>query len=119
MNELGALLSILPYALSVALLAALLHRLAAWSEGPSLADLVSGPRDLPWPRGVQEEEPVRWDVQRLRPSSPGSVSRGGSRRPSCATTGPVSDVTPRMLTRDLRRPPSRPRLTRLASQMGR
>lgn len=70
MNELGALLSILPYALSVALLAALLHRLAAWSEGPSLADLVSGPRDLPWPRGVQEEEPVRWDVQRLRRRAP-------------------------------------------------
>jgi hypothetical protein len=70
MNELGALLPILPYALSVALLAALLHRLAAWSEGPSLADLVSGPRDLPWPRGVQEEEPVRWDVQRLRRPAP-------------------------------------------------
>ena len=66
MNELGALLPILPYALSVALLAALLHRLAAWNDGPSLADLVSGPRDLPWPQGVQEEEPVRWDVQRLR-----------------------------------------------------
>ena len=70
MNELGALLPIFPYALSVALLAALVHRLAAWSDGPSIADLVSGPRDLPWPRGVQEEEPVRWDVQRLRRRAP-------------------------------------------------
>ena len=66
MNELGALLPILPYAISIALLAALLHRLARWSDGPSLAGLVGGHWDFPWPRGVQEEEPVRWDVQRLR-----------------------------------------------------
>jgi hypothetical protein len=25
--------------------------------------------DLEWPRGVQEEEPVRWHVDRLRPRS--------------------------------------------------
>ena len=66
MNELASLLPIVPYAALAALLVALLRRLAAWNEGPSLAALVGGPRDLPWPRGVQEEEPVRWDVQRLR-----------------------------------------------------
>jgi hypothetical protein len=67
MNELASLLPILPYALSVALLAALLHRLAEWTDGPSLASLVGGPRDLTWPRGVQEEEPIRWHIEALRP----------------------------------------------------
>ena len=66
MNELASLLPIVPYAVAVAILALLLRRLAAWNEGPSLAALVGGSRDLPWPRGVQEEEPVRWDLQRLR-----------------------------------------------------
>jgi len=28
--------------------------------------------DLDWPRGVQEEEPVRWHVERLRRHSPSS-----------------------------------------------
>ena len=26
--------------------------------------------DLAWPRGVQEEEPVRWHTERLHPRSP-------------------------------------------------
>jgi hypothetical protein len=46
----------------------LVLRLAArWSGGTSVAEAFGGGyRDAPWPRGVQEEEPVRWDVQRLR-----------------------------------------------------
>jgi hypothetical protein len=97
MNELGALLPILPYALSVALLAALLHRLAKWSDGPSLAGLVGGHWDLPWPRGVQEEEPVRWNIERLRVGGerqgqvPGStLSAGASASPSARR--PTSSV---------------------------
>ena len=37
-------------------------------EGPSLADVLAVPLDPPWPRGVQEEEPMRWHVEALRPS---------------------------------------------------
>jgi hypothetical protein len=37
-------------------------------EGPSLADVLAIPSDPPWPRGVQEEEPVRWHVEALRPA---------------------------------------------------
>jgi hypothetical protein len=46
----------------------LVLRLAArWSGGTSVAEAFGGGyRDPPWPRGVQEEEPVRWDAQRLR-----------------------------------------------------
>ena len=67
MNELAPLLPIVPYALAIVLLVALLRRLAAWNEGPSLAALVGAQPELPWPRGVQEEEPVRWHVEAIRP----------------------------------------------------
>ena len=67
MNELASLLPTLPFVLGVALVAALLRRLAAWSEGPTLTSLVGGHRDLPWPPGVQEEDPVRWRIEALRP----------------------------------------------------
>jgi hypothetical protein len=55
-------------AASIALVAApaiLLSRLLAGSEGPSLTDLLAIPVDPPWPRGVQEEEPLPWRVERL------------------------------------------------------
>ena len=35
-------------------------------EGGSLADLFRYPINPPLPRGIQEEEPVRWHVERLR-----------------------------------------------------
>ena len=35
-------------------------------EGGSLAVLFRYPVDPPLPRGMQEEEPVRWHVERLR-----------------------------------------------------
>ena len=46
----------------------LVLRLAArWNGGTSVADTFGGGYlEEPWPRGVQEEEPVPWDVQRLR-----------------------------------------------------
>lgn len=40
--------------------AVLLNRLLAEADGPTLADLFAIPLDPSWPRGVQEEEPVRW-----------------------------------------------------------
>jgi hypothetical protein len=49
--------------------AIVLNRLTDDAEGPRLADLFRIPVDPPWPRGVQEEEPVRWQFDRLEPRS--------------------------------------------------
>ena len=62
MIELASLFPILLYAVVIVLLAALMRRLIGGNDGPSLASLVGGHQELPWPRGVQEEEPVRWNV---------------------------------------------------------
>lgn len=43
-----------------------LRQIARWSGDASTAEPFGGYGDLPWPHGVQEEEPVRWDVTRLR-----------------------------------------------------
>jgi hypothetical protein len=67
MNELASLLPFLLYAVTIVVLAALVQRLVDAGDAPSLAGLVSGRSDLPWPRGVQEEEPVRWHIEALRP----------------------------------------------------
>jgi hypothetical protein len=48
--------------------AIMLNRWLAGDEGASLADVLAIPIDPPWPRGVQEEEPVRWRLEALRPS---------------------------------------------------
>ena len=63
--------SILAVAGSLALVVVppiVLTRWLGGDEGPSLADVLAVPLDPPWPRGVQEEEPVRWHVEALRPS---------------------------------------------------
>jgi hypothetical protein len=44
----------------------LLVRVAFIPNGISFEDLIRR-TDLDWPRGVQEEEPVRWHVDRLQP----------------------------------------------------
>ena len=44
----------------------ILGRIAFIPNGVSFEDLL-GRTDLAWPHGVQEEEPVRWHVERLRP----------------------------------------------------
>lgn len=48
-------------------LALLLIRIFAVPDGVSLDDVIPPLRELEWPRGVQEEEPVRWRVERIRP----------------------------------------------------
>ena len=48
-------------------LALLLLRIIVIPDGASLEDLVVPRMDFDWPRGVQEEEPVRWQVERLTP----------------------------------------------------
>ena len=37
-------------------------------RGVSLDDLFKSPMEARWPRGIQEEEPVRWRLNRLTPS---------------------------------------------------
>jgi hypothetical protein len=63
-------------------------------DGGSLADLFAIPLNPPWPRGVQEEEPQPWRIERLyRTSAAGEPSQrrparvsasGSSTRPSIA-----------------------------------
>ena len=62
-----------------------LRAIARWSPGTSLSDTFAGYRDPPWPRGVQEEEPLPWRIQALRPSRaiahghvPGATLAGGA-----------------------------------------
>lgn len=70
----------------------LINRLMAGADGPTLADIFAIPVDPPWPRGVQEEEPVRWHVERLtrqgadRAAKPGAA---GVARPA-VETGPCA-----------------------------
>ena len=56
----------------------LLVRFLAGGDGVALADLFAFPQTPPWPRGVQEEEPFRWHLDRLSPST---RSRGAPAEP--------------------------------------
>jgi hypothetical protein len=58
----------------VALLLIALSRLSG--DGPGLAELFKAPTDLDWPRGVQEDEPVRWRVELLEPSNQKAIALG-------------------------------------------
>lgn len=66
--------------------------LLAGSDGPGLADILAVPAGPPLPRGVQEEEPVRYRLERLsrprghvEPAGPAPVVRGG--RPAVSPLG--------------------------------
>jgi hypothetical protein len=48
------------------------------TDGASLAELFRIPIDPPWPRGVQEEEPQRWRLERLSRSRIGYLRRTGA-----------------------------------------
>jgi hypothetical protein len=39
-------------------------------DGPGIAELFKSTTDLGWPRGIQEEEPVRWRLELLDASRP-------------------------------------------------
>jgi hypothetical protein len=73
--EFASLLEIAGSTAMIVAPAILFHRLLAGAEGPTLADLFAIPVDPPWPRGVQEEEPRRWQLERLeRRSTPAAAS---------------------------------------------
>jgi hypothetical protein len=67
--------------------AIVLIRWLAGDEGPSLADVLAIPIDPPWPRGVQEEEPVRWHVEALRPNRGRPATAGLDRKAARAPVG--------------------------------
>ena len=98
MIDFASLLWFAAYGAAFLTIALVLRQIARWSEGTSLADAFGGGyRELPWPRGVQEEEPVRWNIERLRAGGerqgqvPGStLSAGASASPSARR--PTSSV---------------------------
>jgi hypothetical protein len=52
---------------AVVSIAALVVWVSGTRDGVGLEDLFVRPDAMPWPRGVQEEEPVRWRIERLTP----------------------------------------------------
>jgi len=86
MDSLLELLPVPAFAAAIAAVALLANRLLA-GDDTGLSALFRIELDPPAPRGVQEEEPVRWKVERLRrptraesaPSAalPTSAARGG------------------------------------------
>jgi hypothetical protein len=72
-----------------------------WLGGPGrdwgLADLVRFRSEMPWPRGVQEEEPVRWQVELLGRSAKATEAPGCE--PDCRPVGqPHTDRRLRPIT---------------------
>jgi hypothetical protein len=61
----------------------MLRYLLRSSDGTSLPDVFGGYADPPWPRGVQEEEPVRWNLAAL-----------GQRNPDLTRTEPDRSYSP-------------------------
>jgi hypothetical protein len=72
--------SLFQAALAVALLVVAPVVLVRWLGGPGrgwgLADLIRFRSETPWPRGVQEEEPIRWKVELLEGSAKASEVPG-------------------------------------------
>jgi hypothetical protein len=75
--------------------------LVRWLGGPGrgwgLADLVRFRSETPWPRGVQEEEPIRWKVELLGRSAMAPQVPGCE--PACSPAGqPRNDGRLRPIT---------------------
>ncbi|HEX5148790.1 MAG TPA: hypothetical protein VFW02_06895 [Candidatus Limnocylindrales bacterium] len=67
MTDLANLLELVGYVALMVVPAILFTRWLTGADGPGIADILAGPREPSWPRGVQEEEPVRWHVEALHP----------------------------------------------------
>ena len=65
MEILSSLVSYAAYAAAIAAVVVLVNR-AFYADESAVDVLFRVELDPPWPRGVQEEEPVRWNVERLR-----------------------------------------------------
>ena len=76
MTDIGSLGLIALDVLAIGGVIAIVNWLAR-AEGGSLADLFSIPVNPPLPRGVQEEEPQAWRIERLAPRAGAAVAPRG------------------------------------------
>ena len=70
----------------------IVDRLMAGAEGPTLADIFAIPANPPLPRGMQEEELVRWHVERLQPRTPARAAREAAARAGVGHGRPVVET---------------------------
>jgi hypothetical protein len=86
--DVASLLEIAAYTTLVVAPAILLNRLVDGGDGPTLPDILRIPSDSPWPRGVQEEEPLPWRLELLdrRPAPDASTVACRSPRIARAST---------------------------------
>jgi hypothetical protein len=64
-TDLATLIEILACTALVVAPVVVLTRLVAGDDGPGLPAIPGSPLEAPWPRGVQEEEPLPWRLDRL------------------------------------------------------
>ena len=86
MNEVAPLFDLAGVVVLLSGLVFAIRRLAG-DEPINLADLFAHPKQLPWPHGVQEDEPIQFHVEALCTSAlSGShhSARLGQRDPGCA-----------------------------------
>ena len=77
MIDLAVPLQILGFVAFVAAPPIIIHRVLADPDWPGLSELFRIPVDPPWPRGVQEEEPIRWRVDHLSRTPADAERRDG------------------------------------------
>ena len=80
MNDPGTLVQNVIWLLALTAAIVLGFRLLAGPNPPGLEGLfTAGPANMPWPQGVQEEEPVRWNIEATRvPSIHGEPAAHGT-----------------------------------------
>lgn len=64
-SDVAPLLEIIAWAAAILLPPILLHRLASHSDWPGLEAVFGMPIEEPWPHGMHEEEPSRWQLEVL------------------------------------------------------
>jgi hypothetical protein len=91
-NEVALLLQLILGGALVAAPIVLIVWLLAGRQDASLADLFAPPGELPWPRGIQEEEPEAWNLhalERRRPTTRGQAAPDHLRGPRVRRTRPA------------------------------
>ena len=76
MTDFATLIEVSAAAALVVAFIAMFTWLLSGTHGPSLPVVLVAPLDPPWPRGVQEEEPLPWRLDRLPRRS--TVARPGA-----------------------------------------
>jgi hypothetical protein len=80
-TDFATLIEILAYTALVVAPVVVLTRLVAGDDGPGLPAILGSPPEAPWPRGVQEEEPLPWRLDRLQLRSSTAQPRADDCRP--------------------------------------